>query len=195
MNYGKFYIQITPACNPGIDHAKDTCCTVYKQKQSGMPEQAKIGQFTITTNEIGDYGSLEDAIIGHLQRDYPDNNPQHEKCYRKIQKLQEHLQTEQKALIVDLLKRKGGCVTSHPMPDEEGNVEYPITMTFYGEHNNPNISITNVYLNEHGEIYVDGIDESTGTVERGFQVYPEHRAWVLSFLSIALGFKRTKEKQ
>ena len=68
-------------------------------------------------------------------------------------------------------------------------------MTFYGKHDNPNISITDVYLDEHGEPCVDGIDEEIGSVERGFQVYPEQISWVLDFLTVALGFKETEEEQ
>lgn len=110
--------------------------------------------------------------------------------YHKIKELQVKLQTEQKALLIDLLKQNGGHITSHPVPDDDEDVEYPVTMAFYGKYDNPNISITDVYLNEHGEPYVDGIDEATGSLEREFQVYPEQISWVLDFLAIALGLKR-----
>lgn len=115
---------------------------------------------------------------------------QDEERYQKIKELRVRLQTEQKALLIDLLKHNGEHITLHPVSDEEGNIEYPVTMTFYGKHDNPNISITDVYLNERGEPYVDGIDEATGSVERGFQVYPEQISWVLDFLAIALGLKK-----
>lgn len=192
MKYKEYNIETTPADNTDIDHANDICCTVYKQTSNADQKNVEIGNFTITTNEIGDYGSLEAAIIGYMHRDYPDNNPADEERYSKIKKLEKQLQAEQKSLLIDILNRNGRRITSHPVPDEEGDVEYPITMAFYGKHDNPNISIMSVYLNEHDETYVDGIDEEIGSVERGFQVYPEHVSWVLDFLTIALGFKKTE---
>ena len=120
-----------------------------------------------------------------------------EERYHKIKELQVKLQTEQKALLIDLLKHNGGRITSPPVPDddEDEDVEYPVTMAFYGKHDNPNISITDVYLNEHGEPYVDGIDEATSSLERGFQVYPEQISWVLDFLAITLGLIKSDENQ
>lgn len=194
MNYKGFYIETTSAGNTDTDHTDDVCCTVYKEGQSEPQKRVEIGHFDITTNEIGDYGTLEAAIIGHMQRDYPDNDLEHEERYHKIQELQESLQAEQKTLLIDLLKRNGGRVTSHPVPDEDGSVEYPVTMAFYGNYDNPNISITDVYLDGNGDLYVDGIDESTGIVEHKYQVYPEQCAWVLNFLALALGFNGTGTK-
>lgn len=115
-----------------------------------------------------------------------------EERYHKIKELQAKLQMEQKALLIDLLKRNGGRITSHPVPDDDEDAEYPVTMAFYGKYDNPNISITDVYLNEYGEPYVDGIDEETGSVEREFHVYPEQISWVLDFLAITLGFEQNE---
>lgn len=117
-------------------------------------------------------------------------DPAYEKRYLELRKRGKQLQTAQKALLIDVLKHNGGRITSHPVPvpDEDGETEYPITMTFYGKYDNPNISITDVYLNEREELFVDGIDD-IGVVGRGFQVYPEQLPWVLDFIMIALGFK------
>ena len=131
----------------------------------------QIGHFTITSNEIGDYGSLDKAIIAYMHRDYPDNNPADEERYSMIRKQEKQLQSVQKALLIDILKQNGGRVTSYPVPDEDGGTD------------------------EHGEPCVDGIDEEIGSVERGFQVYPEQISWVLDFLTVALGFKETEEEQ
>lgn len=188
MNYKQYYIETESACNIGLNHTEDVCCKVYKQS-------VQIGHFTITGNEIGDYGSLDKAIIAYMHRDYPDNNPADEERYLKIRKQEKQLQSAQKALLIDILKQNGGRVTSYPVPDEDGGTEYPVTMTFYGKHDNPNISITDVYLDEHGEPCVDGIDEEIGSVERGFQVYPEQISWVLDFLTIALSFKKQEKEQ
>lgn len=192
MNYKGFYIKTTPAGNTGIDHAEDVYCTVYKQDGHVPEQKVEIGNFTITTNEIGDYKSLEAAIIGHMQRDYPDNDPADEERYCKIQELQEQLQEEQRVLLIDLLKRNGGRITSHPVPDDDDCVEYPVTMAFYGKYDNPSISITDVYLSKNGEPFVDGVDENTGNVEKEYRIHPEQCAWVLDFLALALGFKKTE---
>lgn len=192
MKYKKYNIKATPAGNTDIDHANDICCTVYKQTSNAGQKNVEIGHFTITANEIGDYGSLEAAIIGYMHRDYPDNNPADEERYSKIKKLEKQLQTEQKALLIDILNRNGRHITSYPVPDEDGGVEYPITMAFYDKHDSPGISITDVYLNGAGVPYVDGIDEATGSVKRGFRVYSEQCPWVLGFVTIALSFKDTE---
>lgn len=194
MKYKGFYIETISAGNTHIDHTNDVCCTVYKEDQNDPKKRIELEHFKITTNEIRDYGSLEAAIVGYIQRDYPDNDPKHEERYHKIQELQEKLQTEQKALLIDLLKRNGGRITSHPIPDDDGSVEYPITMAFYGKYDNPNISITDVYLDANEEPYVNGINENTGIVEREYRIYSEQCAWVLDFLALALGFNGTGTK-
>lgn len=195
MRYKELYIETESAGNTNLDHTSDVCCKVYKQTPDDSQKKVEIGQFIITGNEIRDYGTLDTAIIAYMRRDYPDNNPAYEERYRKMQEQESLLQADQKALLIDLLNRNGGRITSYPVPDEDGGVEYPVTMAFYGKHDNPNISITDVYLNEQGELYVDGIDEEIGSVERGFQVYPEHVSWVLDFVTIALGFKKTETDQ
>lgn len=192
MKYKEYNIKTTPAGNTNIDHANDICCTVYKQTSNADQKNVEIRHFTITANEIGDYGSLEAAIIGYMRRDYPDNNPADEERYSKIKKLEKQLQAGQKALLIDILNRNGRHITSYPVPDEEGCVEYPVTMPFYGKHGNPNISITDAYLNECGVPYVDGVDEATGSVKRGFRVYSEQCSWVLDFVTIVLGFTGTE---
>lgn len=192
MKYKEYNIETTPAGNTDIDHTNDICCTVYKRASNAGQKNVEIEHFTITTNEIGDYGSLETAIIGHMHRDYPDNSPVDEERYRKIKESEKQLQAGQKALLIDILNRNGRRVTSFPVPDEEGCVEYPVTMAFYGKYNNPDISITDVYLNEHEEPYVDGVDEAIGSIKRGFKVHPEQCSWVLDFITIALGFKNPK---
>lgn len=195
MNYKQYCIETESACNTHLDHIDDVCCKVYKQNPDAPHQNEQVGHFIITSNEIGDYGSLDTVIITYMRRDYPDNNPVDEERYLEIRKQEKQLQFAQKALLVDMLKCNGGRVTSYPVPNEDGSVLYPVSMTFYGKHDNPNISITDVYLNEHGELYIDGIDETIGSIERGFQVYPEQISWVLDFLAIALGFKETKEYQ
>ena len=159
MKHKSYLIETTPAGNTDIDHVKDVCCTVYR---SG----SEVGRFTVTQNELGEYDSLEKAVKAYMQRDYPDNAWRDEARYRRIRKTETRLQKRQRALLTAILRCNGGRVTSYPVPDEDGGVEYPVTMAGSGKYGNPKISITDVYLDEYGELYVDGIDESTGAAER-----------------------------
>ena len=70
-----------------------------------------------------------------------------------------------------------------PDSDEEADDNrYPVTSTLYGKHDNPQIKITDVYLNEHGHIYADGIDDTLGTKEFGFFIHSEQFADILYFI-------------
>lgn len=183
MKHKSYLIETMPAGNTDIDHVKDVCCTVCR---NGI----EAGRFTVTQNELGEYDSLEKAVRAYMQRDYPDNTRREEARYRRMRKAETRLQKRQRALLTAILRRNGGRVTSYPVPDEDGGVEYPVTMTCSGKYGNPNISITDVHLDEHGELYVDGIDESTGAAERNYPVCPEQYSWTLAFLGIALGFRK-----
>ena len=165
MKHKSYLIETTPAGNTDIDHVKDVCCTVYR---SG----SEVGRFTVTQNELGEYDSLEKAVKAYMQRDYPDNAWRDEARYRRIRKTETRLQKRQRALLTAILRCNGGRVTSYPVPDEDGGVEYPVTMAGSGKYGNPKISITDVYLDEYGELYVDCIDESTGAAERNYPVCP-----------------------
>lgn len=183
MKHKSYLIETRPAGNTDIDHVKDVCCTVYRNG-------SEVGRFTVTQNELGEYDSLEKAVTAYMQRDYPDNARREEARYRRIRKAETRLQKRQRALLTAILRRNGGRVTSYPVPDEDGGVEYPVTMAGSGKYGNSKISITDVYLDEYGELYVDGIDESTGAAERNYPVYPEQYSWTLVFLSTALGFRK-----
>lgn len=125
MKHKSYLIETMPAGNTDIDHVKDVCCTVCR---NGI----EVGRFTVTQNELGEYDSLEKAVKAYMQRDYPDNAWRTEANYRKIQKAETRLQKRQRALLTDILRRNGGRVTSYPVPDEDGGVEYPVTMTCSG---------------------------------------------------------------
>ena len=97
MNYKQYYIETESACNTGLDHTEDVCCKVYKQNPDTPHQNVQIGHFTITSNEIGDYGSLDKAIIAYMHRDYPDNNPADEERYSMIRKQEKQLRTKSPA--------------------------------------------------------------------------------------------------
>ena len=61
MKHKSYLIETTPAGNTDIDHVKDVCCTVCR---NGI----EAGRFTVTQNELGEYGSLEKAVKAYMQR-------------------------------------------------------------------------------------------------------------------------------
>ena len=154
------------ACGKPLNDHRQFCSDTCRQ----------FASFASTTQDIAKMTNNHTHLVG-------------EERYHKIKELQKKLQVEQKALLIDLLKHNGGRVTLHPISNDDEDIEYPVTMTFYEEYNNPDISITDVYLNEHEEPYVDGIDEATGSVKQKLQVYPEQISWVLDFLAIVLDLK------
>lgn len=114
--------------------------------------------------------------------------------YKWLHARQQRLLAKMKAQILRLLSQNGGRITFQPDPQavEDDCVEYPVTMSFYGKHDNPNISITDIYLDDDGEMMVDGSDSCLGNEETGFTVYPEHYAWVLDFIAIVLGYNQSR---
>lgn len=112
--------------------------------------------------------------------------------YRQLQREEQKLQNSMKKLIVKLLRKNNGRITYLPEPDEDECVDYPVTMTFYGKHNNPSISITSVYFDEKEKnIKVDGVEHEWGTEEKGYSAFPEHYTWLLDFIATALGIPTT----
>lgn len=64
MKHKSYLIETTPAGNTDIDHVKDVCYTVYRNG-------TEAGRFTVTQNELGEYGSLDKVVRADVQRDYP----------------------------------------------------------------------------------------------------------------------------
>lgn len=94
------------------------------------------------------------------------------------------VENEIKDFIIETLKEHGKVSLNLP-PDRDEEADdnrYPVTSTLYGKHDNPQIKITDVYLDEHGHIYADGIDDSLGTMETGFYIYSEQFSDILYFL-------------
>ena len=189
MIFGKYYIETEPANNQHIDHVKDVKCKVFRHGNDNSLVPEEISNFIITGNELFDYGSLDKAIRAYMCCDYTENDLSDKACYQKIHEEERLLQNRMKDLLIRLLDSQDGHVTSLPVPDKDGCVEYPVSMFFYGRRGNLNISVTDVYFNENSALCVDGMDESKGNFEHGFQVCPEHYLGILDFLAIALGFK------
>ena len=184
IKYGIYTIETVPTGNNNSDCKADVSCHVYKATKSEA-----VDNFLITGNETSDYGSLETAVTAYMCRYFPDNDTNDEKFYRNLNKREQRLQEDYKKLILKLVKKHGGRITSLPIPDKYGCSDYPVTTAFYGKHDNPNISITNVYISEYGEIMVDGVNEDTGYKEREYRAYPEHYSCLLDFIGFALGLR------
>lgn len=94
------------------------------------------------------------------------------------------VEKEIKDFIVETLREHGKVSLNLP-PDsseEADDNSYPVTSTLYGKHDNPQIKITDVYLDEHDNIYADGIDDSLGTKEVGFYIHSEQYSDILYFI-------------
>ena len=188
IRYKEYFIETCPAGDDHLDHKEDIVCHVYKRYSGKETRRKKEGSFLVTGNEIGDYGSKEAAVIAYMRRAYPNNVWRDRLMYRLLTAAERQLHKRYKKLLIRLLSRNGARITSFPIPDEDGCSDYPIVEIFYGKYDNPSISVTDVYLNEYGEIMIDGINEQRGSRERGFQAYPEHYSSLLHFATQALGF-------
>lgn len=128
-----------------------------------------------------------------MRRYHPNNTQKDKKRYQRLLLRKQQVQNDMLAMILNLLSRHGNRINSYPVPDEDGCVEYPVSMTLYGKHNDPMISITSVYLDEANLLKADGVNESKCITECGFVLYPEHYSWTLDFIAIALGYKTQSE--
>lgn len=191
MKYGGYIIEYTSTDNTHIDHTDDIFCRVYRQPE-GTSETEMLNSFIVTGGEIHDYGSAEAAITAYMRRNYPSNDEQDIQEYRRLQKRQKEVQHQVEELIKHLLARHGGNITSHPIADEYGGCDYPVTMLFHGYRGSQNINITGIYLDKAGRLKACGIDDYDGTFEQALEIHPEHYEGTLDFLAFALGIRPTE---
>lgn len=188
LQHEAYTLEIVPAGNDSLEHSEDVRCHVYKPSCHRKGEKEEADSFLITGNELSDYGSMETAVTAYMRRNYPDNIPQDERQYHRLNRQEQRLQEQQKELLVKLLKRHGGHITSLPVPDKDGCSDYPVTMVLSGRHDNLNINITDVYLDEK-HIRVDGVEQRCGSKQCDFHACPEHYSGLLDFAAFALGFR------
>lgn len=98
-----------------------------------------------------------------------------------------------KKLLDEVLKLNVGHITSYPVPDEEGCIQYPVTVTFCGKNGNSQTSITGVYLDESGEPCIDGLNKKTSVSQYEVKVQLEHCSMALGFISYTLGFQHNRK--
>lgn len=110
--------------------------------------------------------------------------------FRQLINTELQLKKDMEAFIRAAVKESQGrislTVTESAEGDELEHEDYPVISTLYGRHDNPQIRLTEVYLDEHDEIYADGIDDDTGEKRREFYIYPEHYSDVLFFIGHVL---------
>lgn len=70
----------------------------------------------------------------------------------------------------------------------EYDEDFPITITLWGEHDNPTVDITEMFLSENGvTVYARGIDTEIGCIcNEDFEIYTDHYYYALSFILIVL---------
>mgnify|MGYP006982186383 FL=1 len=107
--------------------------------------------------------------------------------FKQLSRTEVQLKKDMEAFIKASIKENQGRISLKVVDGAELESEnYPVTSTLYGRHDNPQIRLTEVYLDKHDNIYADGIDDDTGEKRREFYIYPEHYSDVLFFIGHVL---------
>ena len=106
--------------------------------------------------------------------------------YSKLSESLSDVRKEIKDFIINTIKKHGRVSLNLSSEEQDDHNNYPVTSTLYGRHNNPQIRITDVYLDETENIYADGIDSDTDEKRRQFYIYSEQYADIFIFLGHVL---------
>ena len=89
-------------------------------------------------------------------------------------------QREVRALLIRTLREHGGRISFTPRTTFE---EYPVTASLSGQHDDPRIDISDLYL-EGDTILADGytVGETTRDHRKGFSIFNEHLSDAFSFV-------------
>lgn len=101
--------------------------------------------------------------------------------YSELTERLSNVEKDIRTFIFSILSKHGRVslkLTEEELLDSDN---FPVTSTLYGRHDNPQIRITDVYLNGNA-IYADGIDSDTGEKRHEFQIYSEQLSDVLYFI-------------
>lgn len=119
------------------------------------------------------------------------------KQYFKLIREEQSIQNRIRELIISALLENNNRISFVKQPDDEEEEdqgdEYPVTSVLWGKHDTYSINITDVYLDEHNQIFADGIDDDTGCIEKQFQVYREQFSDILHFIGIVLGWDKLEK--
>lgn len=105
--------------------------------------------------------------------------------YSELQERLSKVEQDIKEFIIETLKQDGRISLDLTQEESEDDNNYPVTSTLYGRHDNPQIKITDVYLDKQEQIYADGIDNETGEKRCQFHIYSEQYSDILYFIGHA----------
>lgn len=110
--------------------------------------------------------------------------------FRQLINTELQLKNDMEAFIKAAIKENQGRISLTVAEGAEGGelerADYPVISTLYGRRDNPQIRLTEVYLDKHDKIYADGIDDDTGEKRREFYIYPEQYSDVFFFIGHVL---------
>lgn len=90
--------------------------------------------------------------------------------FKQLSRIEAQLRKDMEAFIKASIKENQGRISLTVAEGAEGaeleSENYPVTSTLYGRHDNPQIRLTEVYLDKHDKTYADGIDDDTGEKKR-----------------------------
>ncbi|GEM_PF-2415932 len=103
--------------------------------------------------------------------------------YYMLKVKEEVINNKMKSLIEKAIVENRGRITFHKTDDGD---DYPLTTILSGKKDICFISVTDVYLDNGGLIYADGIDDDTGCRKTEFKIEPEHYSDILYFVAYVL---------
>lgn len=112
--------------------------------------------------------------------------------YYKLKLKESILKRNLRTLITKALKVNDRRVTFEKMDEED---DYPLTMLLSGRRDIYFISVTDVYLDEHENIYVDGIDDDTSYKRKEFKIEEDQYSDILYFIGYTLGWSDSRIEQ
>lgn len=92
-----------------------------------------------------------------------------------------------KSLIERAVMGNNGRIT---FEKEEDDDDYPLTTILSGRKDIYFISITDVYLDNGGLIYADGLDDDSCCHKTGFKIEAEHYSDILFFIAYVMGWNK-----
>jgi hypothetical protein len=106
-----------------------------------------------------------------------------EYCMLKVK--EEVISNKMKSLIEKAIVENKGRITFHKTDDDD---DYPLTTILSGKKDIYFISVTDVYIDNGGLIYADGIDADTGCCKTEFKIEPEQYSDILYFIACVSGW-------
>jgi hypothetical protein len=116
--------------------------------------------------------------------------------YKNLLARHGELNNDFRRAIVELLATHGerGRIVYRPEESEEDDDitdydgDFPVTLTLWGEHRNPNVNLTEVYLAEDGHtVYARGIDQDEGDMcDEDFEIHTDQYYGAFCFILTVL---------